>query len=127
MTASNAPKWMPTAGGLLEIAAGTLGLVFLLLITAWMLFGPRAVFTSYRNIGFEVAFFSVYAALFIVSTIAIIGGIFSLQRKRWGWALAGAICATLTCNVIGIIALVFITMSKKEFTSYRPPGIYLAT
>ena len=32
----------------------------------------------------------------IISIFVLIGGIFTLQRKRWGWALAGSIIAILS-------------------------------
>ena len=46
---------------------------------------------------------------------ALVGGIFSLQRKRWGLALAGAIVAILPFSLLGMTALVLIVLSKNEF------------
>ena len=47
--------------------------------------------------------------------LALTGGIFSLQRKRWGLALTGAIIAILPFSLLGMAALVLIILSKNEF------------
>jgi len=56
--------------------------------------------------------------------IAIGGGIFAIRRKLWGVALAGAICAIVPPHpwgyltwtpVLGILAVVFVALSKNEF------------
>ncbi len=48
-------------------------------------------------------------------SLALVGGIFSLQRKRWGLSLAGAIVAILPFSLLGMTALVLIVLSKNEF------------
>jgi hypothetical protein len=61
------------------------------------------------------------AALWILSPLAaitfslviILGGIRSLKRKKWVWALAGSSCSALT--ILGIPALIFVIRSKDEF------------
>ncbi len=47
--------------------------------------------------------------------LALTGGIFTLQRKRWGLALAGAIVAILPFSLLGMAAIVLIILSKNEF------------
>ena len=47
--------------------------------------------------------------------LVLVGGIFSLQRKRWGLALAGAIAAILPFSLLGMAAIVLIILSKNEF------------
>jgi len=58
--------------------------------------------------------FIVAAALLVLGIIAIIGGISALRRKRFGLSLVGAICA-LPTGILGILATIFISLSKKEF------------
>jgi len=68
-----------------------------------------------------------FGPLFIVlGLIAIVGGIFALRRRVWGLALAGAICALFPFHpygsliwtpVIGILAILFVALSKNEFSS----------
>jgi hypothetical protein len=71
------------------------------------------------TIGFLVII-SVIAAIFllIIGLLALLGGISALQRKRWGLALAGSIVG-IFCNsaILGILSLIFLAMSKDEFTS----------
>jgi hypothetical protein len=47
--------------------------------------------------------------------LAVVGGICAILRKHWGWALAGGICAIIASRILGIIGLVFIALSRKEF------------
>jgi hypothetical protein len=48
--------------------------------------------------------------------LAIAGGIFAIQRKRWGWALAGSIAAAINPLPLGIVAIVLVILSKNEFS-----------
>ncbi|MFC1870951.1 hypothetical protein ACFLYF_00905 [Chloroflexota bacterium] len=59
----------------------------------------------------------IIAAVFllIVGIIPIIGGIYALQRKKWGLALAGSIVAIFGSSVMGILATIFVAMAKDEF------------
>ena len=52
--------------------------------------------------------------LLALGVVAIVGGVSALRRKNFGLSLAGAICA-LPSNVLGILAIVFVSLSKKEF------------
>jgi hypothetical protein len=47
--------------------------------------------------------------------LALVGGILSLQRKRWGLALAGSIVAILPFSLLGIAATILVVISKDEF------------
>jgi hypothetical protein len=51
----------------------------------------------------------------ILAILSLVGGIFALQRKMWGLALAGSIGAFLTAIILGIPAIILIALSKKEF------------
>jgi hypothetical protein len=66
---------------------------------------------------------SVAAVILVIAIIAailaileIVGGIFALRRKTWGLALAGSIAAALPVNILGILAIIFLAMSKDEFS-----------
>jgi hypothetical protein len=52
------------------------------------------------------------AALGIVS---IVGGVYAIQRRMWGWALAGSITTAFISNVLGIVAIVLTAVSRDEF------------
>jgi len=51
----------------------------------------------------------------IITLLALTGGIFALQRKRWRWAMAGAIAASLSFLLLGIPAIALIALSRDEF------------
>jgi len=50
--------------------------------------------------------------------VAIAGGISAIRRKRFGLSLAGAIGA-LPSVILGILAVIFIAVSKREFEAVR--------
>jgi hypothetical protein len=54
----------------------------------------------------------------VLGIVAIVGGISALRRKRFGLSLAGAICA-LPSIILGILAVVFIAVGKREFGTGR--------
>jgi hypothetical protein len=47
--------------------------------------------------------------------LELLGGIYALKRRNWGIALAGSIIAALPFDVLGILALVFVAMGRREF------------
>jgi uncharacterized membrane protein HdeD (DUF308 family) len=99
--------WKPTAAGILAIIAGALHVILGIIIAA---------------IG-GIAFFrltAIFAGPFLIlGIIAIVGGIYALRREIWGLALAGAICAIipliLPWNILGILAVIFVSLGKREF------------
>jgi hypothetical protein len=114
--------WMPTAGGILSIISGAMGLIGIVFLITFGAFSAETARDVLTSLGFlqtviplqVIGFISI--PLFIMSMVAIIGGIYALQRKVWGLALAGAICAiVLPVQLLGILSVIFIAMSKKEF------------
>ena len=51
----------------------------------------------------------------IITILALVGGIYAVQRKMWGWALAGSIAAILAFLPLGIPAVILAAQSKDEF------------
>jgi len=51
----------------------------------------------------------------VEAVFPIIGGVFALQRRKWGWALAGSIIAILATLPLGIASTVLVAVSKDEF------------
>ena len=51
----------------------------------------------------------------IIAVLALVGGIFAVQRKQWGWTLAGSIAAILVFLPLGIVSTVLAAQSKNEF------------
>jgi len=54
--------------------------------------------------------------LAVLGIISFTGGVFALKRRRWGLALAGAICALVAGNIaLAIPAILFLSLSKEVF------------
>jgi hypothetical protein len=51
----------------------------------------------------------------VFGTIALAGGIHAIKRRRWGLALAGSILAIPISGGLGVLALIFVSIGKKEF------------
>jgi hypothetical protein len=104
-------SWKPTAAGILAIIGGAL---IMLVALAISLFVPVAA-------PFRYAFVSVGAIVLLwlaAGVMAIIGGIFALQRRHWGLALAGAVCALVPpATLLGIVSTVFVALAREEFES----------
>ena len=56
----------------------------------------------------------VGVVILVLGAIGIAGGISALNRKSFGLSLAGAICILPTA-LLGILAVIFVSVSKKEF------------
>jgi len=54
-----------------------------------------------------------------VGVVSLLGGVYGVQRKLWGLALAGAITSLFLgwLFVLGVLAITFVALSKKEFVS----------
>ena len=114
-------SWMPAVAGALSITSGTLGIIGIAFLIAFGIFGREIAREALISIGFLqnviplriIGFISI--PLFIVNIVSIIGGIYAVQKKYWGLALAGAVCAIVPAQLLGILSVVFIALSKKEF------------
>jgi len=51
----------------------------------------------------------------VLGIIAVIGGISAVRRRSFGLSLAGAICALLPINPLGLLAVIFVSLGKREF------------
>jgi len=113
--------WKPVSGGVLSIVAGALsvalGLLFLFL--GGILSGVLAAVGLPGILSFIPLPILGGAAipLFILGTVAILGGSYAVRRRNWPLALAGAICALFPpqVTILGALAIVFIVMGKNEF------------
>jgi hypothetical protein len=113
--------WKPVTAGILSILAGALDIAvaLLLLLVGGTLMGILAANGA-------PAFFSLIplpvlglaaTPLFILGTIAIIGGSCAIRRRTWPLALAGALCALFPPQVtlLGVLSIVFVVLGKDEF------------
>jgi len=117
--------WKPTAAGVLCIIGGAIGAVvgLTILSVAWIAAGGWFLFWKIvlepgqeMPAGLSIGAGFVIAVL-IVFTVAIVGGICAVRRRIWGLALAGSICALAGFVIPGILAIIFVSLSKREFES----------
>ena len=114
-----------TAGGVLSIIGGALEVIGGL-ITALLTIGIRILVRLalghwhpgdwWGPIMPIIPFWLIIvgAPILVLGIVAIVGGVSALRRRSFGLSLAGAICA-LPSIVLGILAVVFVSLSKKEF------------
>ena len=108
-------------GGILSIISGAFGILAVIFIVLFMLFFTMIPFIDGESMPIEIAtiiiiIYSIIAFfMLLVSALAIVGGAFSIKKKIWPLALAGAIAGSYTCYLCGIPAIIFTTMAKPEF------------
>jgi len=108
---------MPTTAGIIAIVGGVFSLIgFIGLIIAGSITSNPAVFNvGIPPLNMSAIFFGLSVIPLIIGIIAILGGVYALQRKKWGLALAGSILLIFTSFILGVLATVFTAISKNEF------------
>ncbi|RJO60737.1 MAG: hypothetical protein C4542_08300 [Dehalococcoidia bacterium] len=132
-----------TVGGILSIVAGALGVVsglilIMVALFASAIFNDPSIFGDFSTADGQfltiLAVFYGLAGVFMIAigALGIVGGVFAIQRKRWGWALAGAIAGCISFLPMGVGAVVLIAMGRSEFGQSasgappQPPGNIVA-
>jgi hypothetical protein len=116
-------------GGILSVISGVfgiLGLFVFVLVAAVLVYMPGEI--NLEEFGLTEELLSFVAVMYIVmgiicallGVLAIVGGVFALKKKRWGWALAGSIGGLLAFFPCGIPALIYVIMGKNEFIGSAP-------
>jgi hypothetical protein len=109
----------PTVAGVLDIITGAFGIV----VAISMFIGFYVVGGDWGLPGMEEIpgfvpglILAMGVRALLTGVLALIGGIFAVQRRRWGWALAGSIAAIFSSLFpLGVIATIFVAIAKKEF------------
>jgi len=109
--------------GILSIVFGAIGLLQAFFIIIWVIFifviSLNTNTYDYSPDGFLImmcliyGFFSLVTAL--IAVLAIVGGIFAIKAKYWGWALSGAIAATIIFFPCGIAAVILVAKAHLDF------------
>ena len=117
--------WKPMTAGILSIIAGAIsaffamGLIVAIVATSTWHFFLETV--PPEDLPFVAPILSTVLIILLVLSVIkavfpIVGGVFALQRKRWGWALAGAIIAVIGWTfLLGVLSTIFIAMARDEF------------
>ena len=113
-----------SAGGILSIIVGVCQIVAAVLLSIVTVFEmelwqPDLPFLPRLGsmLPFEAGTALLIAAgvVLILGILSIIGGASALKRSSFGMALLGALCSFLTVNVLGLLALIFISLGSGEF------------
>ncbi len=104
---STSKTWMPTVAGILMIIAGGLGI----LRGIGALIGGLFAGGFWRFVGFE---FGGWINI-VLAVVVLIAGFAALGRKTWWLALIGAVIAAMHFFVLGIVSIILVALSKKEF------------
>ena len=124
METAKQKTWQPKLAGILNIVSGSLRvfsvIVLILLITAVDTWQFLVATIPPEELSFVVPMLNTILILVLVASIfetvfPIVGGIFALQRKKWGWALAGSIVAIFGVLPLGIASTIFVAIAKDEF------------
>ena len=112
--------------GILTIIAGAFGILWL--GGSWLgIYMFKYTFSSPLYDSFPPEFYTLMTAMYlsygvfgaILGVLGIIGGIFALKKRRWRWALTGAIAGVITFFPTGIAAIILLSMGREEF----PPSM----
>jgi hypothetical protein len=104
--------------GVLEVLGGVMMIVFTELMETIGAFWSSTVpyFGGEFDMGVTAAVVIIIGAVLIgLGILAIAGGISAIRRKSLGLSLAGAICALLPLNVLGLLAVIFVSLGRTEF------------
>lgn len=112
--------WKPTTAGILTVIAGSLGAISGIVIAvlggaiaAGLKFIP-AVPEIFGTVAIPIIG-GIAIPRIILGIVAILGGVYALERRKWRLALAGAICSLVCVFFLGILAITFVAMGKDEF------------
>ena len=116
--------WMPTTAGILNIITGALSVLTAIgIIIAFFAVSSINImrFLPPSEAPFIAPLIGTVLIVILVLSIiravfTIIGGVFALQRRKWGWALAGSIIAIIGNTFpIGVTSTIFVAIAKDEF------------
>jgi len=98
---------MVKAAGILSIIGGIVGI-----ISGAIALGGIALYAGLTGtFGME----GIGGGLIALGIVALIGGTRTLAKKSWGCSLAGAICAMFPLVPVGVLAIIFVSIRKKQF------------
>ena len=109
----------PTTAGILDIISGVLSFFWVISLFIGFAITSEA-WTVPGGVGYIPEFvpgiIMGWAIISIIITaVILVGGIYAIKRKQWGWALAGSILAIFAFLPLGIVSTVFVAQSKNEF------------
>lgn len=120
---ANKNNWMPVVAGILMLIAGGTKLLAFIGVLIAMLVVPASAYSSLDSAPHMMWsanwMIALLVPLLVLGILAIIGGIYTLQRRMWGMALVGGIAALIPNSLLGIAAVVFVAISKDQFDHHE--------
>ncbi len=116
--------WKPTTAGIFNIISGAINVFsvigLIIVITAIDTWAFLLETIPAEDLPLVASLINIILiaclALSIIHVVfPIVGGVFAIQRRKWGWALTGSIIAILAVLPLGIASTVFVAMAKDEF------------
>ena len=111
----------PIVAGVLSLVSGVIGIFMSVALILFSVFWaniesfPMDIPRDFPFLLLQVACMVWGIVQLVLAIVAVIGGIYALQRKLWGLALAGAIVSMLVFFPTGIAAVIFVSLSREEF------------
>ena len=113
--------WKPQIAGILSIVGGVIGLLaslgiliaIVVLGTTEQWIGDWGMYWVPYNV--ISILWAVGIPMFICGIVAVIGGIFTVQRKCFPMALAGSIAAFFPVWIFGLTSVILTATSHDEF------------
>ena len=105
---------LPLIAGILAIASGgfkLLSLIGLIIASFVVMVSP----VSAIGMSPVTILLIITIPLAILGILAIIGGIYALQRKNFGLAVTGSITAFLPFSLLGLASIILISLARDEF------------
>lgn len=115
-------------GGILSIISGVLGILWGFIMFLFIPLLNTAFWFDYQSydtetMAFLTAFFVFLGIVgVLLGALGIAGGVFSLRRRLWGLALAGAIAGIITFWPTGIAAIILVSLGRDEFAPPTAPA-----
>ena len=124
METATQKTWQPKLAGILNIVSGSLrafaviGLIIVITVVDTWNFLMYVV--PAEDLPFTAPILNTILILLLIASISetvfpIIGGVFAVQRRKWGWALFGSIVAIFGMLPLGVASTILVVMAKEEF------------
>ncbi|MBE9477692.1 MAG: hypothetical protein IMY81_00415 [Chloroflexi bacterium] len=105
--------WKTKTASILMIVGGFLGVIFGIIVAAIGI--PVGAVVAEILPVFGVFLEGIGPGLIALGVVAIVGGIVTRRRNKWGLALGGAICSLFPIVPLGVAAIIFASLGKKEY------------
>jgi len=111
--------WKPTVAGILDIIAGILSLfalvLFAIVLLVFVPMGGTALPVQIPAQLLPTIIIALTIPVVLLAILSIVGGSYAIRRRAWGLGLAGSIAAFFCAWPLGIVAIVLIVISRREF------------